>query len=547
MISTTDREAFRWWNNLLQRCNLDIIPNCVPSDVMFKTLKQIAPIFETQLVSEDDDKGYWTRLWEFLNKFSDGVQIPHPSKNFDKFIIFLYSIRKILNPQTSFDCKMLLDKLHPDNPCRFFLTKFQSFITSPNLYLETLLHFKDTNDPIWILICEDQRILEYILELYIDYLSPLDKTCSDDAWYHHLIIVEIIYSLLDENKAYPNNFQYTQILIDSLIQFLESSPFQFSVSYLRYLFILIQSTQSKTPKDVTQARVIKLLQNVNRNCDTYFFIAYTLLSSLNLPYFTNSQVVKIMCTNTKPNISYIENILAVADNNTCVQCMSYLAKLAIYNKVWIRAVFSKIKIILSKFSPSKPEIREWFIIFVRKLFIFIALASHKMKYRNRTLLLCETLSSFLDCKVMWITHTILNDAATVATTKMVPLYFKSFFQLTSPINDLTLSEFEAFSHSSVRLKTFPFDPEKGTLMIPPLTEVVKRNRNPKVPIKSSSSCRIENPMKTPSTPKRNSNNLPPPTPSHVRKKSDPRIAKPNSPKPIRLLASSLYVTPRGIY
>jgi hypothetical protein len=146
----------------------------------------------------------------------------------------------------------------------------------------------------------------------------------------------------------------------------------------------------------------------------------------------------------------------------------------------------------------------------------------RWKYRGRALLVCESLASFLSVKLLWLQQSVLPGAAPIAANRSFPAYFKSFFPTTSQVDDSLCHEFEAFSISSLDLKTFPFDVVKGTLVAPPLIDFSGQRLLPRIERSLQSEARV--------------------TVRRGAKKTEPLIRKPAAMKP-RPLASAVCVPP----
>ena len=118
----------------------------------------------------------------------------------------------------------------------------------------------------------------------------------------------------------------------------------------------------------------------------------------------------------------------------------------------------------------------------------------------------------------------------IAATKSFPNYFKLFFPLSAPADDVIIHEFELFDAGDIPLKTFPFDPERGTLMVPPLIDLHNRTGITKSSARStyaSSRGEGKSMMKRPVQ----------------RKRTEPIIRKPAGIRPPRPLINAMCVTP----
>ena len=109
------------------------------------------------------------------------------------------------------------------------------------------------------------------------------------------------------------------------------------------------------------------------------------------------------------------------------------------------------------------EVCEWGQTLIRRLFIFIALATVKNKAKTRCVMVCESLALIGNLHVIWCQHSANIAASSVYSTHNVPYYFTQFFNVTAPSDPAIVADFNSFNTDSTNLKTFPFD-KKGNFV-----------------------------------------------------------------------------------
>jgi hypothetical protein len=152
-----------------------------------------------------------------------------------------------------------------------------------------------------------------------------------------------------------------------------------------------------------------------------------------------------------------------------VSVLCAVIRFGITQKFWLRASFAVVHELLIHFGYQN-EVREWLVIFMRRLLIFLGLSHIRRKYRRRALLVCEMLASLGELHAMWLQQKVIALPSGLAS-RPVPPYMKCFFQVSAAAADeLTLHEFDMFAGASVPLKVFPFDPKRRALLPPPVMQ-----------------------------------------------------------------------------
>jgi hypothetical protein len=155
----------------------------------------------------------------------------------------------------------------------------------------------------------------------------------------------------------------------------------------------------------------------------------------------------------------------VADTRNVISVLSLLISTAISKKLWMRACFATVIDILVQFGEAE-EVRDWMVVVVRRLLIFVALAHAGKKYRMRSVAICESLVALMQSNVSGLGLFIASVASSIAV-KPMPAFFGQLF-LISPLapDDQILQEMDSFALLKLPLKTFPFDSRRRLIVAP---------------------------------------------------------------------------------
>jgi hypothetical protein len=187
------------------------------------------------------------------------------------------------------------------------------------------------------------------------------------------------------------------------------------------------------------------------------------------------------------SVTDLDLLLLTVDAVSAVSACMFLIRTAVSQKLWHRACFSGVAQIANCFC-SRPDFRETFSMLTRRLFIFLALAEARGRYRTRSLLICESLCTLRHAvPVVWVQQALSIASCTVAVRR-VPRFFRAFFSVNHAFVDLAvLSEMDIFAAARIEIKAFPFD---SAMQKPMLIPAIMKTTVQPPPVKKSS-CRRE--------------------------------------------------------
>jgi hypothetical protein len=299
-------------------------------------------------------------------------------------------------------------------------------------------------------------------ELHATNIQPIVSSRAPRAWRHRVWLAELLFLLIRANsKNFPNALSWVLKFLDCCIPLVGAAPLEVAAACLRYVIRLMRSMQSRALRELLQARALQLLNSLDGANSPLFLIGLNFVLSLKPPVLSGGRVIRMISMRGIRSLTDIETVSDLADASTLISALVFLAKSALVSKLWHRACVDQLKVLLLRF-PGRGDVREFLSVLTRRLFVFVGISAARSKYRGRTLLICESLASFLPIKLLWLQQTVLLGAASIIATRAFPAYFKCFFPSTAPVDDALIHEYEAFSNADVSLKTFPFDrPRQG--------------------------------------------------------------------------------------
>lgn len=529
-------------------------PECIMPQKALIAWSNICPFFQYLNIDQTDIQKYWESIQKIVSLFYPNEKIPNPISNFPDFIIKLYLIRDVLFPKTVPMClkfinaNMSENKLHEEkninkqisntahnkangknknrnsnqappnqtislidcnncfgnNPASFCIYNLPLYFLDPVLYFQTLLTLRSSNHPFWQNAISNTKVVDAFFEMQTNFILPLPAFSANEFWEHRLYLSDILFHLIEHIfignnatsilKSHPKAFQFTIKFVECCIKLAKNASFGISVVFFRYIIRILKIAQNKIPNDQIKTLSLQFLLNLDKSNSSLVPLAVSFLLKMKPLVIPHSRIIRMISKRGIRDLSDIEIIPSLCEGNNILQILTLLCRSAISNKLWHRACMSEIIGIINRFSE-RIDVKDWFQIFIRRIFIFISIASSKMRYRTRTLLLVESLASMSITRISWLQQAILIGAASIWSTKIVPPYFKNFFPLLSSPDDLTIHELESFANSDIILKSFPFDAYKGTLILLPIIDI---HKNPKTSLAQRTTKRTLN--------KANSNN-----------------------------------------
>jgi hypothetical protein len=202
-----------------------------------------------------------------------------------------------------------------------------------------------------------------------------------------------------------------------------------------------------------------------------FTIALNFAAALRPTVFRRVDIIRVFAARGLRSLADLEILAAIAESVSAIAVITTFVKFAIASKLFCRAAWHFVEKLLARYGR-QPEVHDWFIVLIRHLFVFIALAHALRKYRTRCLFICEILASLTHAGLPWLQQAIITAASGIGT-RSVPQFFRMFFVVNPFVFDEhALRELDLFAGYQIHLKTFPFEENSNMLLVPPAREAI---------------------------------------------------------------------------
>ena len=459
-------DAYQWWNkNAPDVKNIFDPPEIVLPNIAHSIWSKICPIFLLFVIDEQDSKNYWESIQTIVEMFSDEKNVPNPISHFPEFLEVLYSIRDILTPKNLNDCIYFIDKIGFNDTSHFILYQAPVFFLDPLLYFQTLIELREMGHLLWTDFVKNQQLVDAFFEIYISFLVPVPENSPQSILMHRNLLCEVFYKMIVDAFPTHNNILVIMTkLIDAIINLISLSKCSLPFDIYRTIFGLISLLEKFSSIEPILSKVISLFLTADSN---NYYLTYRFLYSKKL--ISSTFILKSISERGIQSLTDLDILYEISDDIIVIPLILFLLKTSLHSKLWHRSCFLLIKRCILKFSASRPDVKDLVYLIIRRLFLFISFATMQKKYRNRTLMLCESLASLLDSHLPWLQQMIFSSAISLSS-KPTPFYYKSFFNTNAPFDEHINHEWETFS-GNIKLKTFPFDDVKGSLILTPTSAV----------------------------------------------------------------------------
>jgi hypothetical protein len=398
----------------------------------------------------------------------------------------LFSLRPLLVPQTVADSAHFVDRFGFHDPAHFLLYQSPVFLLDPVLYLDTLLFLRRRNHHLWVSFVANANLTDSFFQLYSTFVTALGVRTAY-FWRHRVLITEVLCCLIQDVlpihgavASLASSFLGLAIpLLGCAVPNVETA-----VSLLRPIMWVIGIAAKVMLREPLQEKITLLLRTVDSFQPSLFYLTIRFVLSLKSRLANPSFIINLIVSHEFTSLDNLAILSIVVDHQSSIAVMAAVMRFAVTKKLWIRACFAVVHEIMLAYG-NRRDVHDWVVTIVRRLFVFVALAHGKARYRRRSLLICEALVGLAQLHIPWLQQKIAAIAAAIAT-KPLPPYFRCFFPMCASLgDDLAIQEFDIFAGFQVSLKAFPFDFKRKVLLTPPVRDILLVTPKPMIKVTRS--------------------------------------------------------------
>lgn len=452
-------QSFQWWNSQIEGC-YDLLnpPQLVSAKVATSIFYKIFPTLMIFDEFNDNDQAYWGEIHRFLKCRYQNIEIPSPSLNFPQFISILYSVKDEIKLNNLAECFQFILAYQTAQPAFFLLRQYPIIVNDPLLYFETIIYFSNFNKQMWQSIIKEYRFFDNFFYMNKNFFTHFPKNSKVKDWTAILFCSSAFSKVLSASLEYHTHaFTHSMLYIKEIIKFFEVVPDDVCTSLLRDIFSIIKSCYQKIAlRDKLEPKIADVLHSLLSRDSSNLKYAIKFSLSFEPSIISSSLIVSILTKREILCICDIEILETVLDSSTAYDILVYLSKIMIQSKLFHRSCSAFILKILKKYDKNK-NIYDYGINLVNGLFIFISHARKMHKYKYRILLICETLSMFMESNIFWLQKSVINAASTIAQVGFYPSYFDLIFPITFP-KDSSIVDLMIQSISKAKKPKYKFFP-----------------------------------------------------------------------------------------
>jgi len=413
---------------------------------------------------------FFERLRDFFLEICPNITYYDPCVNLKAFSCFLYDSKHILNPNTIESAITLFNQCCRQNPS-ILITKGPLIVGNSVLYFQTLRFLLENEHDLFFKCFKSFPLVDTFINFYSFMVNSMTCNCVlTSFWDQRINMCSIIYMLLENNfKTCSKSISYIDHFCSGVIRILPCSIVNDEFCLVRWILSLTQISLAKTPRDYLHERFQQLLSISGYITSPSYLIVLKYIIDSKPKVFPGGKLLRIISDRGIICPQEIEMLSRLTSTIGPLPVLNFLCRMGLSSKVWHRLCFLKVREIIVSY-PSNVEISEWIQLFIRRLLMFIPLASKKLQYRTKTMLICETISNFATLRMVWVQQCVAVACSSIYSTKLTPPFYSNFFPINGPIDSLISSEMIMFWNCPPPLKRFPFEAKSMALVMPPSHE-----------------------------------------------------------------------------
>ena len=482
---------FIWWNNVIYGDdNSEETPEIIPPEEMSFHCEYLSPIFHTHVPTNIPQDEYWNSIRNILFILTEDETIPNPNSDFPNFVVYLFKYKHLIKITDVNTAILYAEKFCPKGENTFFENEFLIAVSDPFLIVSSMYQMNKNKFEPWMRSIRQFGTMQRFFDLFITYLQPANRSIENEYEEFRAILADLMSSILSDCLDSVSNDGDTIIHPQNIyprIEFISSSLFvrllnlcvysktDMSVSFVRFTIRFLNSMMRFLPQEHKYSRIIALMNACPSGKLTHPLVMEYALKQAELKNIPFSLVAQQLIRNVNTLYDYIlleKLITTVFDAKSMI--IKFLSRTLTQDKIHMR---TSSKILLHYFHyyndltdetiKEKDKILiQWFIDYIRKLFIFIKLSARRGKYMRRIHIICSIISSKEFINLPEIGKTIngyasacrihLHQGENRNNLEFLEDYFLINESTTTRFYKEFTKEFERTIKNKPKLKTYPF-------------------------------------------------------------------------------------------
>lgn len=415
----TQEIANSWWNQVANYgINLDLDPILPSPSRMCEICQELSPIFQTHLSLLLPEKEFWMEARNIGKTITHIDPFPDPVLNFPLFILYIYTFRDIFKPSTVDNCILYASSLCPSPPGDFFINKFIFALSDPVLVVLSFHKMQESKNHLWISFLQQPGMAERIFDLYLPhFLIPLESADDFSELSIKIYLADFLSQLLISNPNISFFSKFAILLYKSILLIVESvqSGNLISDSYAFLPIILSLSEFSITSGSTEFRRSVseKIIGLPNKKNPFVTNILEWAFLHTDIDYLKPREIALSLITKTKTSlfwtIAYLGKLLSKYPNETSSIIIPFFSKILFFDTTYMKLVMEFISNYFNLESADK-RVREWFVVYIRYVFVSIKIFCLKKKYINRIVSFLSVLSESSLMNIDFIKNIVLQSA-----------------------------------------------------------------------------------------------------------------------------------------
>ena len=449
-------DAFRWWNSLVsEEPENPAAPSIFSPEDAPLIFPVLSPILHNHTNYALQMSDCWMQVRSIIVKLTKDDSCPNPNSNFPCFVEYWYKYRHVIKPTKVEGCINYVDAFCPDPVVdEFFMKDLEFAICDPDLCVQTLSELHKRGDQRWIQCLSNHGFVDRVFDLFMPFLIVFDK-CEDIHFPFRLRVADFLLMVFEYNHGVLQE-DISKDFYTRLTYLIEKAKVGESISFFLIAKKLNDMTIQSLSNDQKMSRMNTLLglslarEDIRRPILMYLYKMNDIIDGYD--------VVKKFTKELPTAAGDLESMLIFTKGemkesfDTRILVVRYYAKTLVQSIIFMKAAASLLVEMLQTYD--NEEVRDWMDSFIRRVFIFIEIATTKKKASNRAISILSTISSSNFQSVKWVWDLIVEYASECYRDGVGLI--KTFIEVTDAKNELYQREMKIFGPLNLSLINFPF-------------------------------------------------------------------------------------------
>lgn len=421
--------------------NLDAEPVRPKSSHMIGVCRELAPVLHVNLRIEDDEQRFWVHCREIMVKLTRTNAIPDPMNDFALFVLFLYTFRELLKPVNVGNALIYALHFCPNPAEDFFVTSFVFAVGDPCLVVRAFCEMQEKKFPLWVAFMEQHGAAERLFDLFMSFLASerrADEKQDSEVKLHiskmltdlvierrdmvmwgrmaanlikalNVIVVDIMSASVKGGGQSDDNYDHNERAVKGReTRVIRGRSSTVVMSFIRCILNLTEALLDAACLDVIK----EVFQRICALATTYdichnYCLAWMERHIKKLDGMAVAKVVESFIDGNIWGLKMVKRLCPLWGSEATGQLVVAITRMLTQSVIYMK-LLANIVLDIFRYDLCDAGTREWFIVYLKYMFMFIRLAAESKRYKGRIITWAATFSVRAFMEIEWFRLAVLR-------------------------------------------------------------------------------------------------------------------------------------------